>query len=66
MLSSIYGVIGQNPEIYKNTSMKENMNYSIIKGGINNLTKQLAAYYGSSGIKLTLFVQEGSQATSRA
>ena len=56
MLSSIYGVIGQNPEIYKNTSMKENMNYSIIKGGINNLTKQLAAYYGSSGIRINLYL----------
>ena len=31
MLSSIYGTVAQNPEIYKNTSIKENMNYSIIK-----------------------------------
>ena len=59
MLSSIYGVIGQNPEIYKNTSMKENMNYSIIKGGINNLTKQLAAYYGSSGIRVNSICSGG-------
>ena len=59
MLSSIYGVIGQNPVIYKNTSMKENMNYSIIKGGINNLTKQLAAYYGSSGIRINSICSGG-------
>ena len=39
MLSSIYGLLAQNKEIYKNTNMSENMNYSIIKGGINNFCK---------------------------
>jgi NAD(P)-dependent dehydrogenase (short-subunit alcohol dehydrogenase family) len=52
MLSSIYGVVAQNPEIYRNTKLRENMNYAIIKGGINNLTKQLAAYYGANGIRV--------------
>ena len=35
------------------------MNYSIIKGGINNLTKQLAAYYGSSGIRVNSICSGG-------
>lgn len=52
MLSSIYGLLAQNKEIYKNTNMTENMNYSIIKGGINNFAKQLASYYGSSRIRV--------------
>ncbi len=52
MLSSIYGVVAQNLQIYENTGMSENMNYSIIKGGINNFTKQLASYYGSHGIRV--------------
>jgi NAD(P)-dependent dehydrogenase (short-subunit alcohol dehydrogenase family) len=52
MLSSIYGILAQNLEIYKNTNMKENMNYSIIKGGINSFAKQLASYYGGSGIRV--------------
>jgi len=52
MLSSIYGLLAQNKEIYKNTNMSENMNYSIIKGGINNFAKQLAAFYGSYGIRV--------------
>lgn len=52
MLSSIFGVVAQNLQIYKNTGMNENMNYSIIKGGINNFTKQLASYYGSYGIRV--------------
>ncbi len=52
MLSSIYGLLAQNKEIYKNTNMSENMNYSIIKGGINNFAKQLASFYGSHGIRV--------------
>ena len=31
--------------------MSENMNYSIIKGGIVNLCRQLASYYGQFGLK---------------
>ena len=52
MLSSIYGFLGQNMEMYKNTKMRENMNYSIIKGGIINLTRQLASYYGKFNIRV--------------
>jgi NAD(P)-dependent dehydrogenase (short-subunit alcohol dehydrogenase family) len=52
LLSSIYGLIGQNIEIYKNTNMQENMNYAIIKGGIKNFSKQLASYYGSFNIRV--------------
>ena len=43
---SIYGILGQDLNIYENTSMKENMTYSIIKGGIINFTRQMASYYG--------------------
>ena len=49
---SIYGVVGQDLSIYKNTKMKENMPYSIIKGGIANLTRQMASYYGKYGIRI--------------
>lgn len=59
MLSSIYGSVAQNPELYQNTKMRENMNYSIIKGGINNFTKQLAAYYGASGIRINSICSGG-------
>ena len=50
--ASIYGLVGQNLNIYNKTSMKENMTYSIIKGGIINLTKQLASYYGKYNIRV--------------
>ena len=36
LLSSIYGILGQDLELYKNTKMAESMSYSAIKGGINN------------------------------
>lgn len=49
---SIYGILGQDLSIYKNTNIKENMTYSIIKGGITNLTKQMASYYGKYGIRV--------------
>ena len=52
LFSSIYGVLGQNLNIYKNTSISENMNYSVIKGGITNFSKQLASYYGKDGIRI--------------
>ncbi len=51
-LSSIYGVVGQDLSIYKNTKMRESMTYSIIKGGINNLTRQMASYYGKYKIRV--------------
>tara|TARA_Y100000294_G_scaffold57121_1_gene54038 strand:- start:356 stop:1141 length:786 start_codon:yes stop_codon:yes gene_type:complete len=51
-LNSIYGLLGQDLTIYKKTSMKENMPYSIIKGGLVNLTRQMASYYGEFGIRV--------------
>ena len=32
--------------------MRENMTYSIIKGGITNLTRQMASYYGKYNIRV--------------
>jgi len=51
-LSSIYGVVGQDLNIYEGTNMEESMTYSVIKGGINNLTRQMASYYGRFDIRV--------------
>ena len=51
-MNSIYGLLGQDLTIYEKTSMKENMPYSIIKGGLVNLTRQMASYYGKFGIRI--------------
>lgn len=52
LLGSIYGSLGQKMSIYKNTKMRENMNYPLIKGGIINHVKQLASYYGKYNIRV--------------
>ena len=56
---SHYGVIGQNTNMYKGTSMKENMVYSAIKGGIINNARQMCAHYGSYGIRVNTICPAG-------
>ena len=58
-LSSIYGVVGQDLTIYEGTKMKESMTYSIIKGGINNLTRLMASYYGRDNIRVNVLCAGG-------
>jgi len=62
-LGSIYGIVGQDLNIYENTSMKENISYSIIKGGITNLTRQMASYYGKYKIRVNTLVPGGIEYT---
>ena len=51
--SSIYGMLGQDPALYENImSMKESMTYSVIKGGITNSVRSMAAYYGKYKIRI--------------
>tara|TARA_B100000989_G_scaffold94021_1_gene68342 strand:- start:13637 stop:14425 length:789 start_codon:yes stop_codon:yes gene_type:complete len=58
-LSSIYGLVGQDLEIYKGTDMEENLSYSVIKGGINNLTRQMSSYYGKLGVRVNAICPGG-------
>ena len=58
-LGSIYGLLGQDLNIYEGTEMKENMSYSIIKGGIINLTRQMASFYGKHGIRVNTICPGG-------
>ena len=51
-LGSIYGIVGQDQMIYLDTDMHENMTYAAIKGGITNLTRQMASYYGQFEIRV--------------
>lgn len=51
-LSSIYGFLAQNKNIYFGTNMNENVTYSVIKGGIINLTRQMAAHYGKYNLRV--------------
>jgi NAD(P)-dependent dehydrogenase (short-subunit alcohol dehydrogenase family) len=51
-LGSIYGLVGQDQMVYKDTDMHENMTYAAIKGGITNLTRQMASYFGQFNIRV--------------
>lgn len=51
-IASIYGVVGNDFSIYKGTHMKQSGAYSAIKGGLINLTRFLASYYGKFGIRV--------------
>ncbi len=52
LLSSIYGVVAQDLEIYKNTKIKPNSIYPAVKAALINHTKQLASFYGQFSIRV--------------
>lgn len=58
-LGSIYGILGQDLTVYEGTDMRENMIYAAIKGGITNLTRQIASYYGEFNIRINTIVPGG-------
>ncbi|CAM3852598.1 oxidoreductase [Aquirufa aurantiipilula] len=51
-ISSIYGTVGPDFTIYDGTEMTMPAAYSAIKGGIVNLSRYLASYYGPHGIRI--------------
>ena len=58
-LGSTYGVVGQDLTIYENTDMAENMTYAAIKGGIANLSRLMASYYGKFNIRINTLCPGG-------
>lgn len=51
-MSSIYGLVGPDFTIYEGTDMTMPAAYAAIKGGLNNLTRYLAAYYGPNQVRV--------------
>lgn len=49
---SIYGVVGNDFTVYEGTGMTSPMAYSAIKGGIINLGRYLASYFGKYNIRV--------------
>jgi NAD(P)-dependent dehydrogenase (short-subunit alcohol dehydrogenase family) len=58
-LGSIYGILGQDLTVYEGTEMHENMTYATIKGGITNLTRQMASFYGKFNIRINTLIPGG-------
>jgi len=58
-LSSIYGLVAQDNNLYKNTNISENMTYGIIKSSTIHFTKQMASYYGKYNIRVNNLVIGG-------
>ena len=53
-MSSIYGMVALDFSIYEGTTMTMPAAYSAIKGGINNLSRYLASYYGHCNVRVNI------------
>jgi len=51
-MSSIYGVVGNDLSLYEGLPMNSVAGYSAIKGGLVNLSRYLASYYGKNKIRV--------------
>ena len=51
-VASIYGILGPNFNLYDGTDMTVAAAYSMIKGGIVNLSRYLSTYYGPYNIRI--------------
>ena len=58
-INSIYGVLGQDKNLYKGTNLKPNPVYSLIKSGLIGYAKNLASYYGEYGIRVNSIISGG-------
>lgn len=56
---SIYGVVGPRFDVYQGTDMTMPAPYSVIKGGIINLTRYLATYYADHDIRINAICPGG-------
>jgi NAD(P)-dependent dehydrogenase (short-subunit alcohol dehydrogenase family) len=58
-MSSIYGMVAPDFSIYEGTTMTMPAAYSAIKGGINNLSRYLASYYGHCNVRVNIISPGG-------
>ena len=59
LISSIYGLVAQDKKLYLKTNIRENFTYSIIKGGLENFSRQIAAFYGEYNIRINTICPGG-------
>ena len=58
-MNSIYCLRAQDLSIYKNTEIRENMTYPIVKGALSNYVRQAASYYGKYNIRINSICSGG-------
>lgn len=49
-ISSIYGIVVNNPSLYEGTEMKQPPDHTFVKVGMINFTRYLANYFGKQGV----------------
>jgi NAD(P)-dependent dehydrogenase (short-subunit alcohol dehydrogenase family) len=50
-ISSIYGVVANDPTLYEGTDMRQAPDYTFVKAGMINFTRYLANYFGKQGVR---------------
>ena len=58
-INSIYGILAQDINLYKNTDININPVYSLIKSSLVGFSKNLAGNYGSHGIRSNTIISGG-------
>ena len=61
-ISSIYGVVANDPSLYEGTDMKQPPDYTFVKAGMINFTRYLANYFGKKGVRANCICPGGYQA----
>lgn len=51
-IGSIYGVVGNDPNLYLSSGNQPPIVYPFVKGGVVNFTRSIAAYYGKRGVRV--------------
>jgi len=51
-ISSIYGVVGNDPSLYEGTALLQPPHYTFVKAGMINFTRYMANYYGKKGVRV--------------
>ncbi len=51
-IASIYGVVGNDPNLYVDTDMKPAPTYPFVKAGMINFSRTLACQYGKHGVRV--------------
>ena len=53
-IASMMGMVGMNPWVYEGTNMGASPDYFFHKGGMINLTRYLASYYGAQRVRVNV------------